>query len=347
MERDLLRYLPLEIVTNILSRLSIENIGTCKCVCKPWLNLIESDPFVKSHLSKSAPALAVCVRVNVIGLEECAKWFNVLKLEDNHDLITKFEFPQPSAIQGSANGLLLLKNPHSDCFHVCNPITREFAEFHGPRCSSFDDGYGFGVNKISGQHKVVYCNAKYGFHVYTLETGSSWRCVEAVAPLFDRLYHTVGALISGNLHWVVQHGWGIPYVCCFDLETERFSTFYLPATNRQSIKPKLYTFGDHLCFRDDKEDDDAFWLLKEYEHPEKGWSKVLFNMKEPYYSLSMLMKGEDEDAYKFFFPIKVYRDGDMLILWDQNSQFFTNSIFLTPSLLSLERNLGLDNVISF
>ncbi|KAL1557520.1 F-box protein-like protein [Salvia divinorum] len=115
-------YLPLEIITNILLRLSPQNIATCKCVCKPWLNLIESDAFVESHLVKSGLALAV----SIAKLD--SNWFSVFKLEDElepfsnwfdvfakHGPITKFDFRRESTtIQSCVNGLLLLKNAFID-----------------------------------------------------------------------------------------------------------------------------------------------------------------------------------------------------------------------------------------
>ncbi|XP_047938971.1 putative F-box protein At3g16210 isoform X2 [Salvia hispanica] len=220
MEQDLFRNLPSDTIIHILLRLTPKNISTCKCVCKTWLNLIESDNFHKSH------PLVVVVSMPA----KDSNRFNVFKLEDEHkeDLFTKFNFPRASTIQGSANGLLLLKDDHKDLY-VCNPFTRDFVELRGPPTSPlWGDYYGFGVSKITGQHKIVCHNVKTGFQVYALEAGSLWRGVEAANPSFDRCYTSVGAYVSGNLHWLVSNRRGIPYVCCFDLETERFSTFSVP-----------------------------------------------------------------------------------------------------------------------
>ncbi|XP_047961985.1 F-box protein At5g65850-like [Salvia hispanica] len=183
-------YLPLDIITNILLRLSPQSIATCKCICKPWLNLIESDAFVESHLSKSAPVLAVSIT------KWDSNWFSVFELEDEldpfsnrfdvcakHGPITKFDFRRESTILCAAKCLLLLKNAFmDDHLYVCNPITREFVELCGPVIRK-GDRFGFGVSKISGQHKVVYHSPESGFHVYTLKAGSLWRAVEA-GPLF-------------------------------------------------------------------------------------------------------------------------------------------------------------------
>ena len=287
MKQDLFTYLPWEIFADILLRLPLKNIAICKNVCKPWLDLIESDYFFKSHLSKSAPAL-------VISMPSAdSNWFNVFELEDkpNHkperDPIIKFDFPEASTIQGSSNGLLLLKNPFMDKLYVCNPITSEGILLSGRLTCRQQDCYGIGVSRISGQHKVVHLNPYYGCHVYTLESGSSWRHVEAAAtPLFDRCLRSVGALVSGNLHWLVSNKNEIPYICCFDLEAECFSTlspslecYYKGIT---SPKGTLYTLGDCLCFCNDEPNDSVIWLMKEYEQVEKYWSKVhVIPVEEP------------------------------------------------------------------
>ncbi|XP_047943211.1 putative F-box protein At3g52320 [Salvia hispanica] len=230
MKQNFFKYLPSEILTDILLRLPLDDIATCKCVCKPWLNLIETDYFNKSHLSKSSPALVVSM------LTTNSNWFNVFKLNEKlthkhkQYSINMFDFPQATKIQGSANGLLLLKNPFRNHLYVCNPITREFVELSGRLTRPREDCYGIGVSRISGQHKVVYFNSKYGeCHVYTLESGSTWRRVKGAIPSSDRCLSSVGAFASGNLYWLVSNGWKkFPYVCCFDLETECFSTFPVP-----------------------------------------------------------------------------------------------------------------------
>ncbi|XP_047939466.1 F-box protein At1g47340-like [Salvia hispanica] len=353
--------LPSEIVADILLRLPLENVAACKCVCKPWLNAAETDDFVESHFSKSAPAAPVLV-VSMPGTH--SNWFSVFKLEDEHkrDPIIKFDFPQASTIQGSANGLLLLENPFIDHLYVCNPITREYVELHGLHTHPRGDCYGFGVGKISGQHKVVYLNPKSGCHVYTLGTGSSWRRVEAV-PSFNHCDKSVGAFVNGNLHWLVSNGQERAYICCFDVETECFSTFSAPGTITTG---ELYVLGDCLSFCDIEpyEDDNVIWLLKEYEQAEKRWSEVHFILQEE------ACYGYGVYNHNHFQPINIYPNGDMLILCDEklftyycskertvreiglfgkkdDDCLYINSILLTPNFLSLKRNLGMENVISF
>ena len=368
MKKDLFKCLPPEIFTEILLRLSLQNIAICKCVSKPWLSLIESEVFLKAHLLKSDPALLVSMPATN------SNWFNLFKLEEDvfeyekkQDPITKFDFPHASTIQGSINGLLLLKNPFSDHLYVCNPITREFVELRGSLTHRRGDCYGFGVSKISGQHKVVYFNPKYGCHVYTLETGSLWRRVEVATPSFYRCFGSGGAFVSGNLHWLVSNRLDHPFVCCFDLETERFSTFSAPPHERIGFQGKLYTLGDCLCFCDDYPyiSNNVIWLLTKYEQAEKCWSEMQLILKEPFFGFFVYNDNfyNDEHAWKHLQYLKVYGNGYMLMLWYEKRFFYysketsnvteiglfgkmdddcyyINAILLTPSFLSLKRNLG-------
>ncbi|XP_042066403.1 F-box protein At5g65850-like [Salvia splendens] len=360
-------YLPLEIITNILLRLSTQSIATCKCVCKPWLNLIESDAFVKSHLSKSAPALAVSIT------KWDSNWFSVFKLEDElepfsnwfdiyakHGPITKFDFRLESTIQCSANGLLLLKNAcMDDHLYVCNPITREFVELRG-LVTRKGDRFGFGVSKISGQHKVVCHSHESGIHVYTLKARSMWRVVEAAPPFSDYCDSSIcGAFFSGNLHWLVKSKTGDIHICCFDLETERFNTFLAPPTNVTFTRGKLYGLGDCLCIHNDTLGNNLIWLLNEYEQLENFWTTIQ-------------LIGEEHcnhyDYRKCSQPIKIYRNGGILMLHDRCFFYYSkekrnvigidligeidgdclyfSSILFTPSFLSPKRNLGMENAKS-
>ncbi|KAL1560034.1 F-box protein CPR1-like [Salvia divinorum] len=114
MKPSLFTNLPSEIIPNILSRLSVRSIAISKCVCKAWLDLLVTRDFINSHLSKSAPALAVMMPM--ADASRC----KVFELEDELDLchgyapLTKFDFPYEATIEGSANGLLFLHNLDAD-----------------------------------------------------------------------------------------------------------------------------------------------------------------------------------------------------------------------------------------
>ena len=117
MGRNFFEYLPSEITTNILSRLSIRSLAISKSVCKSWLNLIDSDYFEL----KTLPALAL-LTTKERDPSQCA----IFEIEDedevdadkSHDLhyipLTDFDIPHRNRgfMEGiTANGLLLLYSP--------------------------------------------------------------------------------------------------------------------------------------------------------------------------------------------------------------------------------------------
>ncbi|XP_047960968.1 uncharacterized protein LOC125205852 isoform X4 [Salvia hispanica] len=126
MERDFFKYLPSEITTNILSRLPIRSLAVSKSVCKPWLNLIDSDEFHKSEI-KTPPALALLTPKGR-DATQCAIYEiedeDEVDLQKSHDLhyisLTDFDIPHPNRgfMEATANGLLLLYPRSTTATHL-------------------------------------------------------------------------------------------------------------------------------------------------------------------------------------------------------------------------------------
>ncbi|XP_042032577.1 uncharacterized protein LOC121779321 isoform X2 [Salvia splendens] len=79
MELDFFGDLPSEITTNILSRLPIRSLAISKSVCKPWLNLIDSDDFHKSEI-KTPPALVLLTEKTMDST-----WCAIFEFEDEDE----------------------------------------------------------------------------------------------------------------------------------------------------------------------------------------------------------------------------------------------------------------------
>ncbi|XP_042035031.1 F-box protein CPR1-like [Salvia splendens] len=295
---------------------------------------------------------------------------------ESHDLhyvpLTDFDIPHGSRKMRvtAADGLLLLYSYIDDpeTLHVCNPLTREYIVLCRPKDNTlFDCMFAFCVSKISGQYKVVcigrtFYESDY-FLVYTLGTGI-WRPVETSAAYAFILYHYGHVGYNGNLHYIVtdlvQHSFQL---CGFDAETECFSIFSpppaiaLPIDGDVGFYFEMTVFRDCLCICYIQDCEIIIWLMKEYR-VEESWTK-----------LSTI--GFDFDfgqVVNFVHPIKVFKDGDILMLLngyrfifysnktktiqrvgmfnDANAGYFFSEMIFTPSLFSL-KSFESENVFSF
>ena len=235
-KRDFLTNLPQEMMIEILGRLPISSIITCTHVCKSWRNLIKGGDFATSYSPN--PGFAFVDRA--MGYAVC---------DEACKPLCKFGLPSPRkqdsttacdrAVVGSINGLLLVWDGWeklNEIIFVCNPITSEYIELPRPptRCCAF----GFGVSKLSGQYKILCCDYSASCHVYTLgRGGGAWRSIGATIGR-PRLPRENAVYLNGNLHWLTSDPEGNPLICCFDFETELFTSFSLPPCN----------YGDHLRY---------------------------------------------------------------------------------------------------
>ncbi|EYU22874.1 hypothetical protein ABFS82_03G107800 [Erythranthe guttata] len=335
---QLFRNLPLEITIDILSRLPIRRIAICKCVCNSWRELLRSREFLDFHLSKSVPGL-------LIGHDWDPENYRIFEFVDElgletHDLhyntVTKFNsmgFADSSELKGSASGLLFFirKVSNYDSLYICNPITREYIELPYDGIFYSDSRMVtsvFGVSKITRQHKVIRV-----FHeidnrrecdtaahllsnvtksiclVYVLGTGL-WRSIAPPAP-FIYGSRSIGASVNGNIHWMVENADGSHCVSCFNIETETFSTFAPPIFPvSKKFLVGLVVLGDCLCACDNTFDEIVIWSMKVYGD-DKSWRKEFVVKKDGGYVCDC------DDCRQVVSPIKVFKDGDILMAWDE------------------------------
>ncbi|VFQ87248.1 unnamed protein product [Cuscuta campestris] len=352
--------LPPEIAIDILSRLPIRTIANCKCVSKPWRDLIESRDFTSFHLSNSAPGLVLFGNSN---LTQCKLFETCIDRLDgsSYNPVTELNLPFYGLfchLYGSANGLIFMCDPSglTPDIYICNPVTREYVTLVCPQedhsCYGYlsKAAYGFGVTG-TGEHKLVRVTRgrlhermpeveRCVCQVYTLGTGS-WRRTEGEG---DRLYSNggkPGVFVSGNLHWLARSSIGSPMVSCFDLETEIFSTFSLPAIplDHDGSYTHLFALGDCLGLWDSN-DGIVIWLMKQYGD-ERSWAKEFaINIKPDsflyYIGLPIELCGDEVYADEFYVvepdadehyapePYASEPNSDALLIWNE---FFGHDIF--------------------
>ncbi|KAL7139558.1 hypothetical protein ABFS83_09G060800 [Erythranthe nasuta] len=323
-------HLPPETTIDILSRLPIRTIARSKLVCRSWRDLLRTREFADSHLSRSSSSgLAICEYSSELRIFEFEDEHNH---EHRHNPVTGFPCRQfatirlPTAIQGSANGLLFSRGItcQFDALHVCNPITRECIQLPTPEnyvnCPTIVAN-GFGVSKITGRYKVVRVSLDYdrdpytyelvgitksSCHVYTLGTGK-WRSVASVPPLGNNQY-SIGAFLNGSLHWFVEDFKGSYSISRFDLETETFSSFALPPLRESDVHSQIVVaLGDYLCVSDNlSEDEVVVWFMKEYGN-EKSWTKEIVIRKPQF------LRGFGRFTSNFVCPVRVFERGHVLM----------------------------------
>lgn len=133
MKQDFFTYLPPEIIIDILSRLPIQTIISCKRVCRSLLVSVDSPEFAELHISKSVPNLAI---YQGMGRRKPYKVFEFVDDLDRRKsapfcyIVFKFnfKFPHDAYIHSSVNGLLFmcvrsLRRPQN--ILICNPVTHD------------------------------------------------------------------------------------------------------------------------------------------------------------------------------------------------------------------------------
>ncbi|XP_042007439.1 putative F-box protein At3g16210 [Salvia splendens] len=316
-KKDLLTNLPQEMMIEILGRLPISSIITCTHVCKSWRNLIKGGDFATLYTPK--PGFGFVHRA--MGYAVC---------DEDYKPLCQFGLPPPHkqdsttacdrAVVGSVDGLLLVRDGWkilNEILFVCNPIISEYIDLPRPptRCCVF----GFGVSKLSGQYKILcgdYCASCY---VYTLgRGGGSWRSIGAAIGR-PRLPRENAVFLNGNLHWLTSDPERNPLICCFDLETELFTSYSLPP--RYYGNPHrycLYMNGEYrlcilegmLCLCDILVCHIAvIWRMNNYEDA-NSWVKA--------FTIQL-------DVCEILLPLKVSANGDLLFTTNTDNKLFTYS----------------------
>ncbi|KAG8378376.1 hypothetical protein BUALT_Bualt08G0131100 [Buddleja alternifolia] len=297
MNQQFLENLQSGIVINILSRLP-------------------TPEFAKYHVSKSVPGLVVyqCeIRSNLF------KIFDFEEAVEHHELhynrITEFDrdaFFRLSnssvGIEGSTNGLLFLReNTQPDALYICNPITREYIEL--PSLEGIVQyltivTYGLGVSKMSGEYKVVRI-----YHERILDPHNP-SFLSSIPKIECRVY-TLGTATWRSIPPDLK---GSCLISCLNIETELFSSFCTPTLpDRSRFLGGIAVLGDCLCLCDNtSENEIVIWVMKEYE-VETYWTKEFVISKSPD------LAGE---YYEVVYPLKVFRDGDILMWWEDFHLFY-------------------------
>lgn len=126
--------LPSEIVINILSRLPVRTILSCKCVCKQLLNLLSTPDYAASHLPLSTPGLVNWYEHKLMPNIWAWRWIRASTPQSS--LQSRDGSDSNLWINGLVNGLICLQDLPSKLYdalyvHMQSDHTRVY-------CSSWD-----------------------------------------------------------------------------------------------------------------------------------------------------------------------------------------------------------------
>ncbi|XP_047320861.1 F-box/kelch-repeat protein At3g23880-like [Impatiens glandulifera] len=321
----LVRSLPPEIITEILSRLPVKSLLQCRCVSISWNALIADPIFVKKHLKASQNEEQLLMRWDRTSDVKSYYISDILNEEcpNAHSL----DFPiKPSKSDlwmiGSTNGLVCVVLDQAEIF-LWNPSTRISNKLpscgYKKRRSQFI-AYGFGYDERNSDYKVIVINSKSKnltgpfstqIKIYGMKSGS-WRKVKnypQFCPLGD-----MGMFVNGTLHWGASMKTGIDNyrsILTFDLSEETFSEISQPCFEGLIMDSLIGVLSGCLCmlFNCGEKKIDV-WVMKEYGKTE-SWTKL--------FTLPFLKSGM---GFQCFRPLYISRKNEILMLFGEQMVLF-------------------------
>ncbi|XP_058754919.1 F-box/kelch-repeat protein At3g23880-like [Vicia villosa] len=286
-------HLPIDLVEEILCRISVKHLIRLCCVCKSWNSLIFRDSeLAKKHLRKSMSTSS----------------------HDRHHLILTPNSPSPdfllfhspiSSIFTSAtttvkhfhysitetlnqgrygnrvstcDGIVCFKMDNSSVV-LCNPFIRKFKilpPLKYPDQSYFEIYYTLVHDCFINNYKIIAVNStrnsKIKVNVHILGT-NYWRRIQDFPGTDLILVSRLGTFVNHSLNWLVYTA--APFIVSLDLEKESYQKLALPVFDDFTSFFTIGTLRDclSLLFYRWVEFCDV-WIMKEYGN-EKSWTKFL------------------------------------------------------------------------
>ncbi|KAG5562948.1 hypothetical protein RHGRI_005625 [Rhododendron griersonianum] len=311
---------PNPIVCDILSRLPLNSIFTCKRVSKAWRDLILDPHFERLHLSRSPLSLFFFRNgdiYNIYNSNSASSHFEIFQLHDppvleHYNASLKFKtevYFSGMHIEASCNGLILLSNWSDGRVIVCNPLRAHHFILPKPPKTVKDIrtlGIGFGHSPATDQYKVLRCYylrhnpSILGFDIYTIGIDDKWRSIgypgQPRVVLKSQL-----VFLNGAFHWIGFENQNSQFICYFDIEKERFGSFPLPS----HIEITFQYLGVvdnwlYICLLDVQK----VWVMKDYGDF-SSWT------------LEWVIEGARLGSAR---PLKMLKDGTLLMMFNKSSE---------------------------
>ncbi|XP_075475118.1 F-box protein At3g07870-like [Primulina tabacum] len=259
--------LPVHILCDIFSRLPLESIFRCRCVCKTFLDLLKDPYFIELHCARSSTSTTylffhenlqnrailrfLTFNHDKVGISLCSSDDQSF----NHDLYSRQHIACQISAQfgyhiqrldfvGSCNGLLCLyiASPPKPFYAICNPICCEMITLPSLVVSAplytYANHSGFGYCQKTKKYKVI--SFMYLTSLDPVTSAESKRMVANIHTLgvdsWRRIenaprpkHKSFDPLLNGVLHWITDSYKPCELVSSFDLATETFKFVPPPA----------------------------------------------------------------------------------------------------------------------
>ncbi|KAK2385902.1 F-box/kelch-repeat protein [Trifolium repens] len=323
--------LSLDLVEEILCRLSVKLLCQLRCVCKSWNSLISDPKFAKKHLCHSTTRRIHFLSCSTRRIRSCISHppNNLLTSYPLDSLFTnevttnvsQLEYPHNNydnlnyILRGSCNGILCLADYDDDVILLCNPSLRKFKKLPPFQMlqqviSHVQKSYGFGYDLVNDNYKVVAVlnyyigvtlEIKTDVKVYTFST-NCWKNIGEFP--FDGIpVELSGKFVSGTIYWLAcKEQWlrkSPCFIVSFDLENESFQEVPKPdygIVDENFVN--LSVLKDCLCLICGYD----IWLMKECRNKE-SWIKLftVSYMRDP------------SKSYALNKAIYIFEDGQVLL----------------------------------
>lgn len=272
-EEEMAKELPVDVITNILSRIPVKDLIRFRCVSKIWFQLLSVDThFSKLHFDRQTEGPSDNHKEGVVVLSLEKQQLRYAYDYTAFDKAIKFDIPfadQSSTahylIYGICNGLICLSNSVTQKYsnvYIWNPLTRDHITIPCPPipshrslstvfgfgfCKTVDNEYIYKVVRIAWTPDTLESRFESHVSVYTLGS-DSWRSVEPLMYNYNISLDNYSRppLVNGALHWVSS--WPSTPIVSFDIENEVFRLLPRPNAVRynHTYKVKVVEWGGLL-----------------------------------------------------------------------------------------------------
>ncbi|VFR00473.1 unnamed protein product [Cuscuta campestris] len=327
--KQMLPYLPPEVITLILSRLPAKSAVKCTAVCKSWYALIKDPSFISAHLQQAAALQDDYLLL--LGL--CGSTLRMVyrlyrendAFEEYKQLLPPFKFGESRVfvICGMCNGLVCLAGFDSDSCSIIlwNISIQKHFIFPTPDLP-FEGRYkaaiGFGYDSESDDYKVLLIMPPVANEdltevwLFSLNR-CSWTRLSKVCPKHSCYGFGQVVFLKGALHWpgYLNDDMFTHMILAYDLSAEKFHVLNYPETLKNHVHELCLTkYGESIAvvatgiFEVSGEEQLELWVMKEYGE-DSSWMRVLHSTGE---------NGEFVFDSHLFYVLRVRKNGELLLI---------------------------------